>query len=147
MNSGSKMLQVVSILMIVFGAIATVVDLISLIGVFALIALGASPLLILACLLLIAGGIGELVVGIIGVINCKDVSKAQMLLTCGIVVGALTLLGNVLYMIWDSFNVFSLFSGLLFPILFIVGAIQLKNGPSNPMGPGGPAGPGAPGQF
>ena len=135
---GSKMLQVVSILMIVFGAIATVVDLIALIGVFALIALGANPILILAAILLIAGGIGELVVGIIGVINCKDPSKAQMLLICGVVIGALTLLGNIMYMIFDSFNVFSLFSGLLFPILFVVGAIQLKNGNSNP---------GAPGQF
>lgn len=121
------MLQVVSILMIVFGAIATVVDLIALIGVFALIALGASPLLILATILLICAGIGELVVGIIGVINCKDVSKAQMLLVCGIVIAALTLLGNLLSMIWGGdFNPLNLISGLLFPVLFIVGALQLK---------------------
>ena len=128
MNSGSKMLQVISILMIVFGAIATVIDLIALIGVFVLIAAGASPLLILATILLIAGGIGELVVGIIGVINCKDPSKAQMLLICGIVIAALTLLGNLLSMVWGGdFNFFGLLSGLLFPILFTVGAVQLKN--------------------
>ena len=141
MNSGSKMLQVVSILMVVFGAIATVFDLIGLIGVFALIALGASPLLILAYILLIGGGIAELVVGIIGVVNCKNPEKGQMLMICGIVVAAITVLGNILYMIFDSFNFFTLISGLLFPILFIVGAVQLKN--SN-AGPGGPA---APGQF
>lgn len=144
MNSGSKMLQVVSILMVVFGAIATVFDLIGLIGVFALIALGASPLLILAYILLIAGGIAELVVGIIGVVNCKNPEKGQMLLVCGVVIIVLTLLGNILYMIFDSFNVFSLVSGMLFPILFTVGAVQLKNSAG---GPGGPAAPGGPGQF
>ena len=143
MNSGSKMLQVVSILMVVFGAIATVFDLIGLIGVFALIALGASPLLILAYILLIAGGIAELVVGIIGVVNCKDPAKGQMLMVCGIVVAAITVLGNILYMIFDSFNFFSLISGMLFPILFTVGAVQMKNN----AGPGGPAAPGGPGQF
>ena len=125
------MLQVVSILMIVFGAIATVIDLIALIGVAVLIAAGASPLLIFATILLIIAGIGELVVGIIGVINCKDQSKAQMLLICGVVIAALTLLGNLLSMVWGGeFNVVTLLSGLLFPILFIVGYIQLKNGPS-----------------
>ena len=137
MNSGSKMLQVVSILMIVFGAIATVVDLIGLVVILVAAALGLSPLVVVAYLILCAGGIAELVVGIIGVINCKDVSKAQMLLTCGIVVAAVTVFGNILMMIGGGdFNIFTLLSGLLFPILFIVGAIQMKNGPANPMGPG-----------
>lgn len=129
MNSGSKMLQVVSILMIVFGAIATVIELIGLVAMIALIALGANPLLLLAYILLIAGGIAELVVGIIGVINCKNLEKAQMLLTCGIVVTALTLLGNILSMILGGeFNAFGLISGMLFPILFIVGSLQMKKG-------------------
>lgn len=124
------MLQVVSILMIVFGAIATVIDLVGLVVVIAAVALGLSPLALIAYLLLCAGGIAELVVGIIGVINCKDASKGQMLFTCGIVIIAVTVLGNLLAMIFysDGFNPFSLISGLLFPILFTVGAVQLKNG-------------------
>ena len=143
MNSGQKMLQVVSILMIVFGAIAAVVSLIGLVVVIAAVAITGEVLALFAYLILIAAGIAELVVGIIGVVNCKDISKAQMLLTCGIVVAAVTVLGNLLSMIGSGFNFFTLISGLLFPILFIVGAIQMKNGPSNPMGPtGGPMGPG-----
>lgn len=130
------MLQVVSILMIVFGAIAAVVSLIGLVVVIAAVAITGEVLALFAYLILIAAGIAELVVGIIGVINCKDLSKAQMLLTCGIVVAAVTVLGNLLSMIGSGFNFFTLLSGLLFPILFIVGAIQMKNGPSNPMGPG-----------
>ena len=123
------MLQVISILMIVFGAIATVIELIGLVAIIAAIALGASPLFLLAYILLIAGGIAELVVGIIGVINCKNPEKAQMLLTCGIVVTVLTLVGNILSMILGGdFNAFGLISGMLFPILFIVGSLQLKKG-------------------
>lgn len=147
MNSGSKMLQVVSILMIVFGAIATVIDLIGLVVVLIAAALGLSPLVVIAYLILCAGGIAELVVGIIGAVNCKDPSKGQMLLVSGVVVAAVTVMGNILMMVGGGdFNIFTLLSGLLFPILFIVGAVQLKNsagGPGAPMGPG----PGAPGQF
>ena len=130
MNSGQKMLQVVSILMIVFGAIAAVVSLIGLVVVIAAVAITGQVLALFAYLILIAAGIAELVVGIIGVVNCKDLSKAQMLLVCGIVVAAVTVLGNLLSMIGSGFNFFTLLSGLLFPILFIVGAIQMKNGSS-----------------
>ena len=128
MNSGSKMLQVVSILMIVFGAIATVMSLIGLVVVIAAVALTGEGLALVAYLILIAGGIAELVVGIIGVVNCKNLEKAQMLLTCGIVVAAVQVLGNILSMAGSGFNFFGLLSGLLFPILFIVGAIQMKKG-------------------
>ena len=121
------MLQVISILMIVFGAIATVISLIGLVVVIAAVAITGEGLALVAYLILIAGGIAELVVGIIGVINCKDASKAQMLLICGIVVAAIQVLGNILSMVGSGFDFFSLLSGLLFPILFIVGAIQMKN--------------------
>ena len=131
MGSGSKMLQVVSILMIIFGAIAVVFELIGLLGLAVIIEFyGLSGMLYLAYILLMIGAIAELVVGIIGVTGCKDPSKAQMLLTCGIVIIAITVLGNLLSIIFysDGFNVFSLASGLLFPILFTVGAVQMKNG-------------------
>ena len=129
MNNSYKMLQVVSILMIIFGAINSVISLIGLLGVFVLVAAGLSPVLILAYLMLIAGGIAELVVGIIGVINCKDHTKGQMLMICGIVVAGLMVLGNLLAMILSGdFNPMTLISGLLFPVLFIVGAMKLKNG-------------------
>lgn len=147
MNSGSKMLQVVSILMIVFGAISTVMVLIGLFGLAVIIEyFGLSGWLYLAYIMLTLGAIAELVVGIIGVVNCKDQSKAPMLLSCGIVIIVLTLLGNILSLIFysDGFNATTLISGLLFPILFTVGASQMKNAPANPMSPNGPMGYGTP---
>lgn len=125
---GSKILQVVSILMIIFGAIGTVVSLIGLLGVAVLVALGVSPFLYVVYLLLVGSSIAELVIGIIGVINCKNVEKAQMLIICGAIVAALTLLGNIMAIALGSANYFSLFSGLVIPVLFIVGAVQLKKG-------------------
>ena len=132
MNSGQKMVQVISILMIVFGAIATVISLIGLVVVIAAVAITGQVLALVAYLILVGGGIAELVVGIIGVVNCKDISKAQMLLVCGVVVAVVQVLGNLLSMAGSGFNFFSLLSGLLFPILFIVGAIQMKNGSNGP---------------
>ena len=124
------MLKVVSILMIVFGAIATVFSLIGLIVVIAAVAITGQVLALVAYLILVGGGIAQFVVGIIGAVNHKDLSKAQMLFTCGIVVIAVQLLANILSMVSDGFNVFNLISGLLFPILFTVGANQMKNGPT-----------------
>lgn len=126
MNFGSKMLQIVSIFMIVFGALAAVLSFVYLAIVLSADT-GEVPLL-LAYIVLTGGGVAELVAGIIGVLNYTNASKAKMLIICGIVVAAVTVLGYIFMMIGDgSFDVLTLISGLLFPILFIVSAVRMKN--------------------
>jgi len=131
MAKGSTMLKVVGIIMIVFGAIWTIISLIAVVGASALAAsLGLSGIYVVGCLIALLSSVAELVTGILGVINCDKTEKAQMLLICAIVVVALSFLGNILFPIISgtSASVVSFLIGLILPGLFAFGAIQNKQG-------------------
>jgi hypothetical protein len=131
MAKGSTMLKVVGILMIIFGAIGIIISITAFAGVALLDAAGANMgLAYVACVISLLGSVAELVTGIMGVINCEKPEKAQLLMTCAIVIIALSLLGNIIFPLiaGSGVSVVSFLIGLILPGLFIFGAIQNKQG-------------------
>lgn len=134
-NQGSKMLKVTGILMIIGGALALVIALIAVIGIAAAASLAAGALgggiialAVIASILSLLGGGVELVAGILGVKNWNQPAKAQSCIVFGAIIIALSVLSNILNLASGSeFNLFSLLLGLVLPVLYLIGAVQLKN--------------------
>lgn len=134
-NQGSKMLKVTGILMIIGGALALVIALIAVIGIAAAASLAAGALgggiialAVIASILALLGGGVELAAGILGVKNWNQPAKAQSCIVFGAIIIALSVLSNILNLASGSeFNLFSLLLGLVLPVLYLVGAVQLKN--------------------
>ena len=134
-NQGSKMLKVTGILMIIGGALALVIALIAVIGIAAAASLAAGALgggiialAVIASILARLGGGIELVAGILGVKNWNQPAKAQSCIVFGAIIIALSVLSNILNLASGSeFNLFSLLLGLVLPVLYLIGAVQLKN--------------------
>ena len=125
---GAGFLKVTGILMIIFGALSIIVSIIAAIGVAALLLISdgavSSTLLYTAVTLLIVSAVAELVAGIIGVVNCKKPEKAGTCIAWGIIVAVFCVAGTILQSVGGgSFSVFSLISGLVLPILYIIGAV------------------------
>ncbi len=134
-NQGSKMLKVTGILMIIGGALALVIALIAVIGIAAAASLAAGALgggiialAVIASILSLLGGGVELAAGILGVKNWNQPAKAQSCIVFGAIIIALSVLSNILNLASGSeFNLFSLLLGLVLPVLYLIGAVQLKN--------------------
>ena len=134
-NQGSKMLKVTGILMIIGGALALVIAIIAVIGIAAAASLAAGALgggiialAVIASILALLGGGVELAAGILGVKNWNQPAKAQSCIVFGAIIIALSVLSNILNLASGSeFNLFSLLLGLVLPVLYLVGAVQLKN--------------------
>ena len=128
---GSKLLKVIGILMIIFGAIAIVISLLAIGGVALISAsLGGNiGLYWIAIILNIVGAVFEFVSGIIGVKNWDKPEKAKTCVILGIVCIAIPVISNIitLAVYSESFNVFSLIISLVVPVLYLIGAMQLKN--------------------
>lgn len=126
---GSKFLKVTGILMIIFGSIGLVFSLIAIAGIGVLAALGASTGMLWASgIIALVGSVAEFVAGIIGVVNWNKPEKANTCIGWGIAVAAMCVVSSVLSFIGypDSFNWFSLVSGLVIPVLYLIGAFQNK---------------------
>lgn len=126
---GSKFLKVTGILMIIFGAIALVVAIIALLGFGVLEAIGAPMGLLWASgIISLAGAVAEFVAGIIGVKNWNKPEKASTCIGWGISVAAMCIISNTFTLIGypESFNVFSLLTGLVIPVLYLIGAFKNK---------------------
>jgi hypothetical protein len=128
---GKGILKVVSILFIVFGAIATVVSLFfTLVPLLvdptglvmaAYAAMGLAMGSVVAALIIgIIASILELIFGIMGVKKCADPAKGKFFIVSGIILCVLTLISMILL-----FSVTSLI-GFVLPILFIVGGFMNK---------------------
>ncbi len=120
---GKGILKVVSILFIIFGAIATVVSIFGLIGSAWLSAatMGLGGILVVGMVIALLGSALELVLGIVGIKKCDDPSQANFFIVAGIVLCAINLVSMIMY-----FSVTGLIAFVL-PILYIVGGIQNKN--------------------
>lgn len=71
----------------------------------------------------------RLIAGILGVKNCEKPEKANVCLGWGIALIALEVLSFIYTIITDPsgiFNIFNIFLGLVFPVLYIVGAVLNK---------------------
>lgn len=126
---GRKFLKVTGILMIIGAAFGIIGGIIAMIGVGALAAvLETSAVgLMLASVLVLASAVFQLVAGIMGVKNCDKPEKAQACLVMGIIVAILSVAGNVTSNVLGSdFNVFNYATGLVIPVLYIIGAAKNK---------------------
>ena len=125
---GSKFLKVTGILMIIFGALALVLAIIVIAGISLLAAMGASSgLLTVSCILMLVGAVAELVAGIIGVKNWNKLEKAGTCITWGIIVIVLCVISNILTVVGGGdFSVLNLVTGLVIPVLYLIGGLQNK---------------------
>lgn len=126
---GSKFLKVTGILMIVFGALALILSIVAAIGLAALAALDLNTWqYTLAVILMLVGSIFELIAGIVGVKNCTKPEKAGTCMVWGIIVIAISVLSDVLTLVGnpDNFSIVSLLTGLVIPVLYLIGAVMNK---------------------
>ena len=126
---GSKFLKVTGILMIVFGALALILSIVAAIGLAALVALDLNTWqYTVAVILMLVGSIFELIAGIVGVKNCNKPEKAGTCMVWGIIVIALSVLSNVLTLVGnpDNFSIVNLLTGLVIPVLYLIGAVMNK---------------------
>ena len=126
---GKQFLKVTGILMIIgsaFGIIGGIVALVSVATMAALLDTSTGTLT-RASVLILAGAVFQLIAGIMGVKNCEKPEKAQACLVMGVIVALLSVAGNVMSnVVGSKFNIMSYASGLIVPILYIIGAAKNK---------------------
>ena len=126
---GRKFLKVTGILMIIGGAFGIIGGIVAMIGAGALAAVLETSAggLMLASALILASAVFQLIAGIMGVKNCDKPEKAQSCLVMGIIVAILSLAGNVISNVLGSdFNIINYATGLIIPVLYIIGAVKNK---------------------
>lgn len=127
---GKGILKVVSVLFIIFGAIATVLSIIALVGsawlssqagnAASALAAGFTGLLVAGSIVLLITSVLELILGIIGLKKSDEPSQANFFIISGIILSVLALVGLIIY-----FQLTSLISFVL-PVLYIVGGAMNK---------------------
>ncbi len=126
---GSKFLKVTGILMIISAAFGIIGGIIALIGAGALAAVLETSAggLMLASALILVSAVFQLIAGIMGVKNCDKPEKAQSCMVIGVIVAILSVAGNVISNVLGSdFNIMNYATGLIIPILYIIGAAKNK---------------------
>lgn len=126
---GRKFLKVTGILMIIGGAFGIIGGIVAMIGAGALAAVLETSAggLMLASVLILASAVFQLIAGIMGVKNCDKPEKAQSCLVMGVIVAILSVAGNVISNVLGSdFNILSYATGLIIPVLYIIGAVKNK---------------------
>ena len=126
---GRKFLKVTGILMIIGGAFGIIGGIVAMIGVGALAAVLETSAggLMLASALILASAVFQLIAGIMGVKNCDKPEKAQSCLVMGVIVAILSVAGNIISnVLGSSFNILSYATGLVIPVLYILGAVKNK---------------------
>ena len=126
---GRKFLKVTGILMIIGGAFGIIGGIVAMIGAGALAAVLETSAggLMLASALILASAVFQLIAGIMGVKNCDKPEKAQSCLVMGVIVAILSVAGNVISsVLGSSFNITSYVTGLVIPVLYIIGAVKNK---------------------
>ena len=125
---GHKFLKVTGILMIISSILSIIVGVI--VGGLGALAVGVGAgsgltfSYFAVLLLTLAGGICQLIAGIVGVKHSKSTENAKKCVTWGIVVIVFFVLSNVFSVVsGNEFNAVNLLTGLLVPGLYIYGAI------------------------
>ena len=124
---GRKFLKVTGILMIIGGVFGIIGGIVAMIGAGALAAVLETSAggLMLASALILASAVFQLIAGIMGVKNCDKPEKAQSCLVMGVIVAILSVAGNVISnILGSSFNILSYATGLVIPVLYIIGAVK-----------------------
>lgn len=126
---GRKFLKVAGILMIIGGAFGIIGGIVAMIGAGALAAVLETSAggLVLASALILASAVFQLIAGIMGVKNCDKPEKAQSCIVIGVIVAILSVAGNVISNVLGSdFNIINYATGLIIPVLYIIGAVKNK---------------------
>ena len=126
---GRKFLKVTGILMIIGGAFGIIGGIVAMIGAGALAAVLETSAggLMLASALILASAVFQLIAGIMGVKNCDKPEKAHSCLVMGVIVAILSVSGNIISnILGSSFNILSYATGLIIPVLYIIGAVKNK---------------------
>ena len=126
---GRKFLKVTGILMIIGGAFGIIGGIVAMIGSGALAAVLETSAggLMLASALILVSAVFQLIAGIMGVKNCDKPEKAQSCLVMGVIVAILSVAGNVISNVLGSdFNIINYATGLIIPVLYIIGAVKNK---------------------
>lgn len=146
-QKGSMLLKVMSIIMMVGGILGAVgsffVALFAAIGQVALSSADVQSqltttqsgkagmvmgLLWVGVVVLIAGAVIEIIAGVKGKNNWNNPAMAKTLMIWGIVCAIVSTIGTILFSTGSgSFQVFSALTGLVVPVLYIIGTVQLKN--------------------
>jgi len=129
-------LKVTGILMIIGGAVGTILNIgtVACAGILSAAADAAgvaselnTGLLLVATILMLVGAIVQLIAGIIGVANAAKPEKAGVCIVFGALVAILSVVGNILTSVaGGAFSIPLLFTGLILPALYLVGAFQNK---------------------
>lgn len=130
--TGSKLLKVSGILMIIGGALAIVITLLGIGGIALLAAMAEegqtefnAGMAWAGIALSLLGGVIELIAGIIGTKNWNKPEKANTCIVWGGLVAAVSIIGSVMTTAsGQNFPIVSLLTGLVLPALYIIGAIQ-----------------------
>ena len=126
---GRKFLKVTGILMIIGGAFGIIGGIVAMIGAGALAAVLETSAggLMLASAMILASAVFQLIAGIMGVKNCDKPEKAQSCIVIGVIVAILSVAGNVVSNVLGSdFNIINYATGLIIPVLYIIGAVKNK---------------------
>ena len=124
---GRKFLKVTGILMIIGGGFGIIGGILAMLGAGALAAVLETSAggLMLASALILASAVFQLIAGIMGVKNCDKPEKAQNCLVMGVIVAILSVSGNIVSnVLGSSFNIMSYATGLIIPVLYIIGAVK-----------------------
>ncbi len=133
---GSTMLKVVSIIMIVFAAIGLIAEVMAILGMEAIAEMNEMlggghvnmPLLWISLIISFVNVVLSLFAGISGVSNCNNPEKASGLMKLGILIIILQLLGaGVGVAAGGDFRPIYILIGLVLPVLYVVGCVQLKS--------------------
>lgn len=128
-TKGAGFLKVTGILMIIGGALGIILSIVAILGIAALTYLSSGEssmgLLYASGALLLVSAVAQLTAGIIGVKNCRNPEKSGTCIGWGIAVAVLCVAGTVLNSVaGGEFSVMSLLSGLVLPVLYVIGAVR-----------------------
>jgi hypothetical protein len=128
---GKGLLKTVSVLFIIFGAIATVISLLGVVGSAALTSMGGvagvalGGILLVALIVMLIVSVLELILGIVGLRRSGDPMRANFFITWGIILCVLSLIPLLIGFTSGGFQWTSLV-GFILPVLYIVGGAMNK---------------------
>lgn len=144
-QKGSMLLKVSSILMIIGGIVGAVgsVLMAALAGLVTAVSSDSSvqkaasdsgvsmgavnAVLWIGVAVLVISAVIEIIAGFKGKKNWNNPAEAKNLMILGIVCAVVSVIGNILYASGSTVSIISIFTGLVIPVLYIIGTVQLKN--------------------
>lgn len=134
MKNSNTLLKVCSILMMIGGILGIITGIIAIIGVAALLEMmegqapaGTAAILYGASILAVAGSVIQTIAAAKGLGACKAPEKAASCMIWGILCCGFCVVAQIMNVVGGSgFDAVSLVTGLVLPILYIVGVNQVK---------------------